>query len=158
MALPAIVAVTVQLPALVLDSVYGVVALTEQPVAVPLAAVYVTAPPVEPPLVVNGSGVGYLPDVEVTVRAACVARSRWFSRIETVLDCRLVTARSGWKSPSKSATASADGAEPTGTSGTALKYPFPPPRRSTTALDAALVIARSAFPSPLKSPTATAVG
>jgi hypothetical protein len=68
LASPALVAVTVQVPALVL---VNVAPESEQPEAVPSRARNDTAPVPDPPLVVSASGVSYVPVVEVTVRAAC---------------------------------------------------------------------------------------
>jgi hypothetical protein len=69
-----LVAVTTQVPALVLASADPAIA---QPVAVPLAAVYVTAPVPEPPLVVNASGVLNVPPVDVRVNTACAPGARF---------------------------------------------------------------------------------
>jgi hypothetical protein len=63
-------AVTAQVPVLVLDSAETVMA---QPVAVPFTAVNVTAPVPDPPEVVKVSGVPNVPDVDVMVSAACAA-------------------------------------------------------------------------------------
>jgi hypothetical protein len=63
-------AVTVQVPALVTDKLYGIDALTVHPLAVPSTATNVTAPVPDPPEVVNGSGVPTTPPVEVSVRGA----------------------------------------------------------------------------------------
>lgn len=67
MASPALVAVTMQVPALValrLDP------LTAQPVAVPLVTVKLIAPVPVPPEVVSDNGVPKVPEIEVRVRAA----------------------------------------------------------------------------------------
>jgi hypothetical protein len=64
------VAVTAQVPVLVLDSAEP---MTVQPVAVPFTALNVTAPVPDPPEVVKVSGVPNVPDVEVMVRTACAA-------------------------------------------------------------------------------------
>jgi hypothetical protein len=69
---PAFVAVTVQVPALVLESEPLV---TVQPVAVPFVKANVTAPVPEPPDVVSVSAAPNVPDVEVTVSAACAVRA-----------------------------------------------------------------------------------
>jgi len=69
---PAIVAVTVHVPAL--DDV-NAPEDSEQPDALPLATVYVTEPPVVPPDVVNVMSVPYVPDVDVSVNAV------WFALV-----------------------------------------------------------------------------
>ena len=63
----AFVAVTIHVPAEVNDNVEPA---TEHPVAVPLDAIYETAPVPDPPEVVRGTDVGYVPVVLVTVSAA----------------------------------------------------------------------------------------
>ena len=66
----ALVAVTVHVPAVLLDRVYGGEALIAQPEAVPSTVAKVTAPVPEPPEVVKLNGDPNGPDVDVTVTGA----------------------------------------------------------------------------------------
>ncbi len=80
------------------------------------------------------------------------------SRIETVPEPSLATARSGLASPLKSPTATERGLNPTPTLGAVVKPPVPFPRRTERLLEVELDTARSGLASPLKSPTATEIG
>src|SRR5437899_2565285 len=81
-----------------------------------------------------------------------------FSRIETSLERKFATARSGRESPLKSPTATELGAEPTPKLVGAEKPPLPSPSRIETLLEPLFTTARSGSESPLKLPTATEMG
>ena len=82
------------------------------------------------------------------------------SRMLTLAESSLATARSGLPSRLKSPTATEKGLVPTfsGEEGAAVKSPVPVPSRMLTLLEPALATARSGRPSRLKSPTATELG
>ncbi len=82
------------------------------------------------------------------------------SRMLTVLSFALEAAISAVPFPSKSATATKNGKEPTGIGEplASVKVPSPLPSRTLIVLSLALATARSCMPSPLKSPIFTASG
>src|SRR5206468_1744930 len=79
-------------------------------------------------------------------------------RIETLLELKFATARSGSESPLKSPTATDSGALPTPKLVAVPKVPSPFPSRIETLLEPLFATARSGSESPLKSPTATELG
>jgi hypothetical protein len=80
------------------------------------------------------------------------------SRIDTLSDPWLATARSGMPSPLKSATATEAGVVPTPKFVAMPKVPVPLPNRIDTVAELPFATARSTMVSPLKSPTATERG
>lgn len=72
LASPALVAVTTHVPD---DVAVNVEPFTAQPEAVPFVVAKVTAPSPEPPVALKESGLPAVPDVEVTVNAAWLART-----------------------------------------------------------------------------------
>src|SRR4051812_13039961 len=77
---------------------------------------------------------------------------------DTVLDPKLVTARSSRPSPVRSTAATKDGLTSVAKLWAAWKVPSPFPSSTETLFDVQLHTARSFLPSPLKSPTATQCG
>ena len=77
--------------------------------------------------------------------------------MKSPMPTKLATAKSWISSPSKSPTATDDGANPTGTSSAAVNVPSPTPRRIETKVSPLLTTAKSWIASPSKSPTATEI-
>jgi hypothetical protein len=77
------------------------------------------------------------------------------SRIDTLSEPSLATARSSLPSPLKSATATEAGVVPTAKFVAIPKAPVPLPKRIDTVAESPFATARSTMLSPLKSPTAT---